>query len=788
MQQPVKTTIASTEHGREEPGTSGHFSSDREEDGAGLGEFLEAFLKYKWLILAAIVLGFGVGYSNYFVAKPRYEAVALIQIEQRSSGYTGSVLESISQFQPIFSNYSDLSAESATMKSRSLLSKVVDELNLDILAIPTYYPVIGEAIARRYRSDAGVAKPWFGQDAYAWGGEQIAVDSFDVPDRWHGTSFRLVAEAEGGFRIYRGDDEILNGKVGERAAGSLDAEPISIFVSYLKARPGTGFTVARRIERNVVDGLQAGFSVKQDPPGSGILNARFSAGDPVLAAETLNAIIRAYQRQNLETKSEQAAKTLDYLERQLPTLKERLDAAEEAYNSFRLEQGSIDIQQETKNVLNGIVDIDTKLFGLSQQREELRQIYTEAHPRVQAMDRTVAQLTVKRAELEQKMGTLPTTQQIALSLSRDVDLNTRIYRDLINTIQQLRIAKAGTVGNVKIVDEALPPKSAFEPQKRKLLAGYTAGGLMLGLGLAFLLFKLRNVVETAEEIERSLGLPVYGTIAHCRQQKAFAKALDRLKGNQSRISRYLSRGVRPDTNDAMKPFVVALEYPDDQVVESFRSLRTSLHFLLLESKNNVLLITGSKESVGKSFVSLNLAAVLAQSKKKVLLIDADMRRGHLNRLLGISKDPGLSEYITGQTDLTDTIRSTQVDGLQFISTGERPPNPSELLMAKTFSALLADASKTYDYVIVDAPPALAVSDAGVIGMVAGATLLVARAGQHHISELELTVKRLTQSGANIRGFVLNDVQKHHGYYRYGYRYGYGYRYRYASNYTYRREA
>ena len=788
MPQPVKMTTASTNQGREDPGPSGYYPSDRDEEGVGLVEYLEAFLRYKWLILVAIVLGFGVGYKNYFLAKPRYAAVALIQIEQRSSGYTGSILESMSQFQPIFSGYSDLSAESATMKSRTLLRTVVDELNLDILALPTYYPVIGEAIARRYRSEAGVAKPWFGQDAYAWGGEEILVDSFDVPDRWNGASFRLVTEDEGRFRLYRGDDEILNGKVGERAEGSLDAEPISIFVSYLKARPGTGFTVARLSERNVVDGLQARFSVKQDPPGSGILETRFSAGDPVIAAETLNAIIRAYQRQNLETKSEQAAKTLDYLERQLPTLKDRLDAAEEAYNSFRLEQGSIDIQHETKNVLNGIVDIDAKLFGLSQERAELRQMYTEAHPRVQAMDRTIAQLTAKQDELEQKMGTLPTTQQIALSLSRDVDLNTRIYRDLINTIQQLRIAKAGTVGNVKIVDEALPPKSAFAPEKMKILATYTGAGLALGLGLAFLLFKLRSVVETAEEIERSLGLPVYGTIPHCSQQKAFVKTLDRLKGRRSRISRLFSREVRPDTNNAMTPFVVALEHPDDQVVETFRSLRTSLHFLLLESKNNVLLITGSKESVGKSFVSLNLAAVLAQSKKKVLLIDADMRRGHLNRLLGISKHPGLSEYITGETELADTIRSTPVEGMQFISTGERPPNPSELLMAKSFSALLAEASKNYDYVIVDAPPALAVSDAGVIGMVAGATLLVARAGQHHISELELTVKRLTQSGANIRGFVLNDVQKHHGYYRYGYRYGYGYRYRYASNYTYRRDA
>ena len=541
MKQPAKTIIASADQGREELTPSGYFAADRDEEGAGFGEYLEAFLRYKWLILATIVVGFGIGYWNYFLAKPRYQAVAFIQVEQRSSGYTGSILESMSQLQPVFSGYFNLSAESAIMKSRVLLRTVVSELNLDILAVPTYYPVIGEAIARRYHGDAGVAKPWFGKETYAWGGERITVDSFDVPERLIGKSFRLVAEAEGHFRLLQGDDEILKGRVGERAEGSLGAEPISIFVSYLKARPGTGFTVARRPERDVIDGLRGGFSVKQDPPGSGILDARFRAGDPVLAADILNAIARVYQRYNLENRSEQAEKTLDYLERQLPTLKERLDAAEDAYNTFRLEQGSIDIGHETKNVLNGVVDIDAKLFGLYQQREELRQRYTDSHYRVQSLDRTVAQLTAKRNELEQEMSALPTIQQTAANLQRDVDLNTRIYRDLINTIQQLRIAKAGTVGNVKIIDEALPPKSPFAPEKLKILATYTGGGLALGLGLAFLLFKLRSVVETAEEIERSLGLPVYGTIPHCRQQKAFAKSMDRLKVNQSRVSRYLYR-------------------------------------------------------------------------------------------------------------------------------------------------------------------------------------------------------------------------------------------------------
>ncbi|MGD8275635.1 MAG: CpsD/CapB family tyrosine-protein kinase, partial [Thiohalocapsa sp.] len=248
------------------------------------------------------------------------------------------------------------------------------------------------------------------------------------------------------------------------------------------------------------------------------------------------------------------------------------------------------------------------------------------------------------------------------------------------------------------------------------------------------------------------------------------------------------RTKRAKKQQQRQAFVLAVEQPDDTVIETLRSLRTSLHFMSLESNSNVVLITGPTEGVGKSFVSLNLAAVLAQSDKKVLLIDADMRRGHLNRYLGVDKAQGLSDYVVGEIELADAIKQTSSADLGFIPTGKRPPNPSELLMANRFSSLLEWASEEYDYVIVDAPPVLAVADAGIIGMLVGATLMVARAGRHHISELESAVKQLTQGGAKVRGFVLNDVRVFRGY-GYGYRYGYRYSYKkYAYKYGYGRKA
>ncbi len=770
MQDNVSNRPAAPERTPTEAINTPFFAAEPEEEGGGLGEYIAALFQYKWLILLATALGFGLGYAKYFVSVPQYQATAVLQVERRSGGFTGAFLGSLSQYQPVFADYLNLPAEVVLMKSREAMRAVMQELDLDISATPVYYPHFGRAIARRFNSSAGVAKPWFGLDEYAWGGERIEVGALDVPDSLRCVGFTLVAGSDGAYRLLRGQEEVLSGRVGERADGQLGDERVSIFVSYLKARPGTHFRVTRARELAVIGRLQARFSASENPPGSGIMRASFSGDDPREITEIVNAVVRTYQRRNVERKSAEADKTLTYLETQLPPLKERLEAAEDAYNSYRLEQGSLDINRETQNVLSSMVNIETNLGQIAQEREQLRQLYTAEHPKIKALDRSSARLTARLAETEARMQTLPETQQRVLSLSRDVEVNNRLYSELLNSIQELRLAKAGTVGNVQIVDEALPPGGPFAPNRNRILGIHTGGGLLVGLGMVFALVQLRSGVDNPEDIERQLGISVYGSIPHSDQQDKKTR--------------------RAKKGDKQQAFVLAAEQPDDPVVESIRSLRTSLHFLLLETENNVVLITGPREGVGKSFLALNLAVVLAQSDKRVLLIDADMRRGHLNRYVDVAKENGLSEYIADQIDLPHALKPTGIDGLDLMTTGKRPPNPSELLMAQRFADLLEQASGDYDYVIVDAPPVLAVSDAGIIGMIAGATLLVARAGHHHISELESTVKRLSQSGAKVRGFVLNDVRVFRGY-GYGYRYGYRYRYsykKYAYKYGYNRDA
>jgi tyrosine-protein kinase Etk/Wzc len=195
---------------------------------------------------------------------------------------------------------------------------------------------------------------------------------------------------------------------------------------------------------------------------------------------------------------------------------------------------------------------------------------------------------------------------------------------------------------------------------------------------------------------------------------------------------------------------------------------------MLETEKNILVITGPGQDVGKSFVSANLAVVYAQSGNKVLLIDADMRKGYMQMMFSMEKENGLSEYLSRQTDRETAIRRSEVENLDFLPCGKKPPNPSELLMQPDFQELVNWATEKYDLVIIDSPPILAVTDATIIGRYAGINMLVVRHEKTLVKDVELAVRRCAQSGVQIKGCILNAVirrasNRYYGYEHYSYR-------------------
>ncbi len=694
-------------------------------DELDLRSVVSALLESWFLVLVIIGAVTVAGVAYVMTAKPIYRADAVLQVERTAKGI--SALTDISRF---FEEQSDIVSEFEIISSRMVLGQVVDNLKLYINATPV-----------------GL----FGGD------HSIRIETLEVPDEYLGKPFRLVASKGGRYQLLDGEEKtILEGQVGEPASAPLGKEgEIKLFVSDLQAEPGDEFIISHSPRLDVIEMLRSQLRLEERGTDSGIIRITLEGTDPVKIADIINEVTSIYVRQNVERKSAETGKTLAFLEKQLPKLREQMEAAEAALNNYRFKRGSIDLPLETQSLLQRAVAIESELSELRRSREALIKKFTEEHPRIQALDAQIESLAAELAEVEETTKKLPTTQQEILRLTRNAEVASQLYTTLLNNAQELKVVKAGTVGNVRVIDPAVPPLKPVRPKKVFVVAMSFVLGLLIAIAAAIVRKRMQAGVEDPALVEKQLGLPVYATVP--------------LSEKQRELNRRQKKGEK--TN-----LVLATVEPGDLAVESMRSLRTSLHFAQLDAKNNIIMITGPAPGAGKTFVAANLATILASSGKRVLLVDGDMRKGRLHTLFGLPREGGLSELIAGNKELEEVIRSTGVTDLDFVSTGKRPPNPAELLMHERFASFLEEVSQSYDHVVIDTPPVLAVTDAAIIGRLAGATLLVLKDGQHPLREIEQSVKRLKLAGVNLRGAVFNAISKvsaRHGYGRY---YGYSYRY------------
>lgn len=690
---------------------------DIEEDDINLGDLLAVLIENRWLIIGTTFVAFLIGMYQAMIAVPIYQADGLLQVEEKSPGLASLDILSMDD------DYALVNAEIEILRSRSVLGAVVENLQLDIHASPEYSTVFGATLARRMPADE---RP------------KIKVDTLDVPDSMRGQSMKLVASGSDSYVLYDAEDSmLLRGRVGEVATLEQASGIMSLFVSVLQAEADQAFWIQRGSALGSTQSLKGRLSVVEQGDWSGILSLKVEGANAESVKEQVNEIANVYVRQNVERKSAEAAKTLEFLDEQLPLIRQNVEAAELGLNTYRLEKGSIDLPAETQAVLQTIVSIEAQLNKLRVEREKIRLAFTEIHPTIVAVDRQIERLNGEIRDLNSQVRDLPTTQQELLRLIRDVEVNTTLYTSLLDTAQELRVVKAGTVGNVRVIDYAITPRSPIRPSRSRIVMLALILGGFVGVAVAFARKALKSGIEDPDLIERHVNIPIYATISHSRRQDRIYK---RLKAEKT------------------KRAILAVDTPDDSAIESLRNLLTALHFGMMDVKNNCIMIAGPSPEVGKSFVSVNLATVLTSTNKKVLLIDGDLRRGHLHEYLGIERGNGLSEFISGEIPIGDALHPTSVEGLTLLPTGLLPPNPTELLLHQRFRNCLSVLTPRYDHIIIDSPPILAAADSSIIGQMAGGTLMVLKSGAHPMREIEQAVKRLQQAEVNLRGILLNDVQ------------------------------
>ncbi|HIM95699.1 MAG TPA: polysaccharide biosynthesis tyrosine autokinase [Gammaproteobacteria bacterium] len=714
------------------------------EDEIDLSELLGTLIEAKWLIsiIAGVFLVGGVFYA--LIATPIYQADAILQIEEKSGGMPG-----LGDLSDMLTTDALAATEIEIIKSRNIIGKAVDKLNLTLKASPDYLPIIGKAIARRH-SGAGVAESSFGMDSYAWGGERIQLQRLVLPSYLSKDGVVLIAGEGQQYTLTAIDGEaLLSGKVGE----VVSANGVELFVAELVARVGTEFNLNQSSRIKAINDLQAGIKISERGKKTGILRISLDGADPKLIARVVDTVSGLYLRQNVERMSEEAESGLKFLQEQLPLIKDEMEAAEIELNSYRTSKSSVDLTLEAQSLLNKVVTIEAQLAELEVKHSDLSKKYTEVHPIMMTLNNKEAKLKEQLGQINTKAHGLPKTQQEVLRLSRDVEVATTIYTQLLNKVQELKVAKAGTVGNVRIIDTALTAERPIKPKKAMIALLSLVLGLFLGIAVAFVRRAMNKGVEDPDSIEGNIGIPVYANIPLSVKQVLLDKDVKLGKAKHTILCEHDSK---------------------DQAIEGLRSLRTNLHFALLEAKNNVVMITGPAPGVGKSFVSTNFAHVVAQANQKVLLIDADMRKGHIHKEYDMTRGPGLSELIIGEIDKATAVRNSGFENVDILTTGNLPPNPSELLMHENFEKYLGEFSKDYDLILIDTPPLLAVTDAAVIGRLCGTTFVLLRYGVHSMSEIQAVTKRLRQNSIEPRGFVFNALQPRKGYDKYGYgKYGYG---------------
>ncbi len=705
-------------------------------DEIDLSRLIGELIDHRKLIIAITSVITVLAIIYVLFATPIYQADALIQVEQKQGN---AILESLSQVLPDAQPQS--APEIALLQSRMILGKTVDDLNLQAVVKQKYFPLLGRGWARLTGDVPG----------------KLSISRLYVPSGGGDVPKLVITVIDKNNYRVEGDNIDIKGVVGSL----LNEKGISLLVNDIQAPAGSRFNVYYLSRLRAINDLLDAFSVTDQGKDTGILNLSLNGDNQELISAILNSISQNYLDQNIARQAAQDAKSLDFLDQQLPQVRTDLNTSEDALNTYRRQKDSVDLSLEAKSILDQIVNVESQLNELTFREAEISQLYTKDHPTYKALLEKRQTLLKERDRLNKSVSAMPATQQEVARLSRDAESNRAIYMQLLNRQQELSIAKSSAIGNVRIIDTAVTEPKAVKPKKVLIVLIGLILGALISVGLVLLRVFLRKGIDSPEQLEEK-GINVYASIP---------------------LSEWLTRNNKSDKKRSLKAKrktsatnFLAVENSADLAIEAIRSLRTSLHFAMMEAKNNVLMISGPSQSAGKTFISSNLAAVIAQANKKVLFIDADMRRGYAHKLFKVDIDEGLSSILSGKTNPDKAVKSVSSVNIDFISRGALPPNPAELLMHPRFETLMTWASEHYDLVIVDTPPILAVTDAAIIGRYVGTTLLVARFEMNTVKEVEVSIRRFEQSGVQVKGCIINSViKKASSYYGYGYsHYGYAY--------------
>lgn len=579
------------------------------------------------------------------------------------------------------------------------------------------------------------------------------------------------------------------------------------------------FRVTLRGTRAAIDDMLSRLMVRETQRGSGVIQILYSDTDPQRAQALVNRLAEIYLAYKRDRLARRAGATVAFINGEIQRVDEELEEAENELVTFQQESDATLLSENGVNLLERVAGLDLERARMAMRLEahrtvvnelrtgetpveslvgsieltplaqslfrslieaqevvsELEVEYTEAWPAlIEARERVAelrssialhleAQMAGLEAQdenlaeivsgYEAELATLPGTERELAKLQRKATSHETVYLLLMQQLQEAKIAQAATLEEIEIIDEALPPRIRSLPDVRVNLALGSIFGLFIGIVLSLLRESATRRIRSTAQLEAATDLAVVGTIPDFR------------------------RGIGRSRRARSKVFLALIDDPDSAAAEAYRALRSSLQFLSKGRKLGRLAITSAAQGEGKSTTTADLAIALAQGGKKVLLVDADLRRPVVHKYFDHPASPGLSEVLRGEAKAEDCVLQSPVENLSIVTAGATVKNPGDLLASKELQAISDVWTQEFDHILFDVPPVLAVADASAFLHELDGIFLLCRSDLLPEPVVEQATRRLKLSGAPLLGAILNGhrPQRLAGDYA-SYRYGYGYTY------------
>jgi tyrosine-protein kinase Etk/Wzc len=491
---------------------------------------------------------------------------------------------------------------------------------------------------------------------------------FEVPDAWLGREFTLTALGNQRFRFSGGGQRIVfDGNVGLRYRVPTPEGVIELKVDRMSANAGARFRLRRMSRLAMIQAIQNALVITEQGKQSGVIEVKLQ-GETRAAPHLLSEIGREYMRQNLARKTEEAEKSLAFLNQQLPILKRQLEQAEDRYNQFRNEHGTVDLQEEARMSLAASGGRAHAPHRADPEEDGTAGALHRRPSDRAAINRQRKEVEAEIEEVNARIKTLPVLEQDEARLTRDIKVNTDLYTALSNTAQQLRLISVGRVSNVRMVDAPMPPEKPLKPNRPLIVALAVVTGLFLGTLIAFARKAMWAGIDDPQKIERLLhARVVYATIPHSSNQD---KLMRKAKGDGAAL-----------------PLLASI-IPEDACDRSLRSFRAALQFAMPHFRNNIVMFAGP---TARPRQVLRVGQLRGRDGGQRQARAADRRRPAQRPAAPLfRRQPRarLSDAILGKMRVEDIIRHDVVENLDFIPTGELPPNRSEFLLHLNFGALL----------------------------------------------------------------------------------------------------